>query len=130
MGGRPFDLGAPHRLWIVSLAACVRPEALVMTPKNIVLGLLLVITVGVSALFWAQNQAQTAILSLNLYFGAWTFSGPIPVATLMLGSLALGLVVGLSLGGLQSLSNGRKVRSLERELALGGRRDGPGAWGA
>ena len=101
-----------------------------MTPKNIVLGLLLVITVGVSALFWAQNQAQTAILSLNLYFGAWTFSGPIPVATLMLGSLALGLVVGLSLGGLQSPSNGRKVRSLERELALGGRRDGPGAWGA
>jgi uncharacterized integral membrane protein len=114
----------------VSLAACVSVEALTVTPKNIVLGLLLVITLGVSALFWFQNQAQTAILSLNLYFAAWTFSGPIPVATLMLGAAGAGLLTGLVLGGASGLANGRKVRSLERELALGGRRDGPGAWGA
>ena len=101
-----------------------------MTPKNIVLGLLIVITLGVSALFWFQNQAQTAILSLNLYFGAWTFNGPLPVATLMLGSAGVGLIVGLILGGASGVANGRKVRALEREVALGGRRDGPGAWGA
>lgn len=101
-----------------------------MTPKNIVLGLLFVISVGVSALFWLQNEAQTAILSLNLYFAAWTFSAPVPVATLVLGAAGAGLVVGLVLGGASGLANGRRVRALERELALGGRRDGPGAWGA
>lgn len=101
-----------------------------MTPKNIVLGLLFVITLVVAGLFWAQNEAQTAILSLNLYFAAWTFSAPVPVATLMLGSAGAGLLIGLSLGGASALASGRRVRILERELALGGRRDGPGAWGA
>ena len=101
-----------------------------LTPKNIVLGLLLVLTLGLSALFWFQNQAQTAILSLNLYFATWTFSGPVPVATLMLGSAGAGLLLGLTIGGVRGVANARRVSSLERELALGGRRDGPGAWGA
>lgn len=114
----------------MSLAACVSVEALTVTPKNIVLGLLIVSTLSISALFWSQNQAQTAILSLNLYFVAWTFSGPIPVATLILGSSGLGLLIGLVIGGASGLSNARKVKSLERELALGGRRDSAGPWGA
>lgn len=81
---------------------------------------LLLLAVGVAALFVLQNSGRTTQLSLDLYLGAWQLARPVSVMALVGVSAGVGFGLGLvamlpALGRLR-----RRIRALETQAALGG----------
>jgi len=86
----------------------------------IIVLVLVLIVVGLIALFVVQNSARTTQLSLDLGFAAWQLGTPISVTLLIGASILIGFLVGATLFVPRLLRLGRQVRSLERQVALGG----------
>lgn len=81
--------------------------------------LLLLAVMGVLlSLFYVQNSARTTQLSLDLGFAAWRLQQPVPVPALVLGCVGGGFLVGFLPTWMRGLSRGRRVKQLERQLAL------------
>jgi hypothetical protein len=92
---------------------------------TLLLGLLAVLLVGaVGWLFWVQNSARTALLSLNLGFAAWQLAEPAPVPGIVAGSAGAGFLLGAVVFGTMALRSGRRARRAESQLAT--TREGPG----
>ena len=58
---------------------------------------LIVVGLGLGALFWVQNSLRLVDLSLDLYFVAFKFANPVPVPMLLGATLGLGLLLGVIL---------------------------------
>ena len=83
------------------------------------LTLLLILSLGgVAGLFIVQNSTRTTQLSLDLGMAAWQLEQPVSVPLLMGACLVAGLLLGAVPVSLRSYSRGRRVKQLERELAL------------
>ena len=82
--------------------------------------LLILVAVGVLlALFTAQNAARATQLSLNLGFAAWQLREPVPVVALIAGALGVGFLGGVVVMLGRSFRQGRRIRELEQQIALG-----------
>lgn len=88
---------------------------------TIILGTFVLLLLGAPlALFVVQNQYVTAQLSINLGFVASKMTSPLPVPVLMVISLGVGLVLGGGWGLNRSRSASARLRSMERQAAVGG----------
>jgi len=74
--------------------------------------------VGLAALFLWQNHARTVDLSFDLWVGAWHLASEVSVSALIAICTIGGFVIGAGLMGMRSLSAGRRITQLERELAM------------
>ena len=83
---------------------------------------LVVLLAVVIAAFTIQNSAYTAPLQLDLWVAAWKLQRPASVPVLMWSSFGVGAVLGGAWFGLRSAQQGRRIRQLEQELALGAAR--------
>lgn len=73
---------------------------------------------GVVALFVVQNGARTTQLSLDLGFAAWQLKDPVAIPALVGITFGSGFFLGVVPMWLRGLSQGRKVKQLERQAAL------------
>jgi len=90
---------------------------------TIVLLVLAAVVVFVGVLFVMQNSARSTQLSLNLGFAAWQLGQPISMPALIGISFGGGVLITL-IATLPRLGRlGRRVRALERQVALGGGQD-------
>jgi uncharacterized integral membrane protein len=88
--------------------------------RLIIVLVLVVIVVGLILLFVVQNSARTTQLSLDLGFAAWKLDTPVQVTLLIGVSFLVGFLGGVVLFVPRLLRQGRQVRSLERQVTLGG----------
>ena len=83
-----------------------------------VLGLIVLLGGGVTALFAIQNSSRTVNLSLDLWVAAWQLQDPVSVPVLIaVSALSGAIVVGLPLL-LRSWRLGSRVRSLQQQVDL------------
>ena len=75
---------------------------------------------GVLVLFSIQNSSRTTQLSLDLFVAAWQLQTPVSIPLLMGSCLGAGWLLGALMFGLQSAGRARRIKALEREIALGG----------
>ena len=76
------------------------------------------LTIGVIVLFVVQNGARTTQLSLDLGFAAWQLQQPMQVPALIGIAFGSGLVLGALPLWLRGIAQRRRVRELERQVAL------------
>lgn len=80
--------------------------------------LLLLLLAGVASLFWVQNSARTATLSLDLGLAAWQLARPVPIPALMAICAGSGMLLGLAVPGMAWLRARGEVRRLKAQAAL------------
>ena len=87
---------------------------------------------GLLALFVVQNLGRTTDLSLDLWFGAWHLSRPVPVPTLLLGTFLAGLCTSGAWALVSHMGASRRIDLLEQDLARAslGRRSASTAGGS
>lgn len=94
----------------------------------IALLLLLAVMGAFVGLFYVQNSARTTQLSLDLGFAAWQLKQPVSVPILVLGSVGGGFLFGFLPTWMRGLARGRRVKQLERQLALHDAQGGDKPW--
>ncbi len=92
----------------------------------IVVLLLLAVLCAFVGLFYVQNSARTTQLSLDLGFAAWQLKQPVAVPLLLLAAAGGGFLFGFLPLWVRGFARGRRIKQLERQLALqDGRSDKP-----
>lgn len=82
--------------------------------------LLMLMMVGVFALFWMQNMGRTTQLSLDFGLFAWQLSEPIAITNLVALAFGAGLFCGVVPFAALSVRTARRARRLEAELSVAG----------
>jgi uncharacterized integral membrane protein len=90
--------------------------------------LLLAVVVSLAGLFYVQNSARTTQLSFDLGFAAWQLTSAKPVPALLLGAAGGGFLLGFLPMWLRGFARARKIKQLERQLALQDGRGGDKPW--
>jgi hypothetical protein len=96
-----------------------RTTAILVVIAALVLG-------GLATLFVVQNAQRTTQLSLDLWVRAWELQGPVSVPALMGLCFGTGLLLGGGFFWLRAAAAWRRVRVLERQVALQDRGGGSG----
>jgi hypothetical protein len=93
-----------------------------MSPRSVFLGIsaLLVLTLtALAALFVVQNSGADVQLTFELpLLGAWNVGPSLPVIGLVGGAFGGGFGLATVLFGTRAITNGRRARQLEQEMAL------------
>jgi len=90
-----------------------------MSGRAWIVALVLLAALGfVTYLFVLQNSARTTALSLDLGVAAWATSAPLPVVPLLGAAFGSGFLVALVALLPRLAGQGRRVRALERQIAL------------
>lgn len=90
-----------------------------MTTRTWVSLLIFAALAALLAMFLTQNAARTTQLSLNLGVAAWQLRDPVPVVALLVGTFAGGFFLGAVAMLRRSFRQGRRIRELEQQIALG-----------
>jgi uncharacterized integral membrane protein len=93
------------------------------TGLYVALLIVVLLVVGVIAQFAVENSSRTTDLTLDLYFVAWKLKEPASIPVLIASAFGGGFGLGLLLLLARVFKLGRRVRVLEREVALSGRSD-------
>lgn len=88
-----------------------------MTASRWILLVVVLLVVGLLALFTVQNLGRTTDLSIDLWVWAAHLRQPVPVPLLMLGAFALGLLLGGTWGVAGRLTASSRIARLEQDLA-------------
>ncbi len=88
--------------------------------RNIAIGVPVVLTFLMSALFVVQNMGRTTQLSIDFGVAAFQLPQPVEVPVLMGVCLLVGIVCGAVAFIPGRMAANKKARRLEQQLALGG----------